>query len=517
MAKLKDIYFGDANGDTESKDPMFKNLFYKGNNKLELLLSDQNKFIVSGQKGTGKTILGRYIELVTKEEGNSCKILRKNNILLQKLIDLDRDELQDNQYEFFFMWFIYREISKILINNKEVNKIVREKNILKKIISVYKYKNARRKLKKFFDIRYEEKNNYESLSFKTSSQLSGEASGTTTSMVNKFKSIFTVDREHVLKPFYKVISPVEELIIKCLKYSPITIILDDLDEIDSLNGLDKHACQVVIQLIEAIKNVNEVIANNNIKKSKVILLIRSDILNVINKHSSNLAKLLDDSEVNLYWIDKHPQPEKHMLMQMILHKIKVSNSEFSNMDYSSIYETLFPQKIDNKNMVNYLLDYSFGRPRDIINYLNIIKESYGDESRITATMFSNCKSHYSRRFKKELYNELHIHTSVNYADQILGLLKDFGKRTFLYDDIEFYYEGHKDLYPDIKNLKECINTLYIFGVIGNSVKNPQYNRRKNNAKYLYSWGYRDDGEDLPNFDKSFTVHFGLRKALSLNG
>lgn len=60
--KLKDLYFGKVDGDTESNNEKFLDLFYTGNNKYNEIANDPMKFLIHGQKGTGKTILGRYIE-----------------------------------------------------------------------------------------------------------------------------------------------------------------------------------------------------------------------------------------------------------------------------------------------------------------------------------------------------------------------------------------------------------------------------------------------------------------------
>lgn len=59
---LKDIYLGRADGSQEAEEYNFENFFYRGNNKYDLLNDDSSKFIISGRKGTGKTILAKYFE-----------------------------------------------------------------------------------------------------------------------------------------------------------------------------------------------------------------------------------------------------------------------------------------------------------------------------------------------------------------------------------------------------------------------------------------------------------------------
>lgn len=58
MVKLKDLFIGCADGETESQESLFKDMFYKDNQKYDEITNNWAKFIISGPKGSGKTILG---------------------------------------------------------------------------------------------------------------------------------------------------------------------------------------------------------------------------------------------------------------------------------------------------------------------------------------------------------------------------------------------------------------------------------------------------------------------------
>ena len=49
--------------------------------------------------------------------------------------------------------------------------------------------------------------------------------------------------------------------------------------------------------------------------------------------------------------------------------------------------------------------------------------------------------------------------------------------------------------------------MYKYGIVGNIWKID--GNRKNN----FSWKYREDGFDNPDYDKKFYLHLGLRKSL----
>ena len=68
---LDDIYIGKADDESESTNSKFMDMFYTGNNKVKELI-DKSKFIISGRKGTGKTVLARYF---LKKESSERKLL----------------------------------------------------------------------------------------------------------------------------------------------------------------------------------------------------------------------------------------------------------------------------------------------------------------------------------------------------------------------------------------------------------------------------------------------------------
>lgn len=508
--RLKDIYIGNTNGDDEANHSNFKELFYKDNEKYDELLNDSLKFIVSGQKGSGKTILGRYIQAEVNSQDNSvCTIINKNVVTFQKLIELGPAHLDVDEYTSFFKWVVYREISKCIIG-KNINFLNRdEMSFFKNASDAMKYKSSLRNLKSFFNVRYQ-KGNYKCDSYTTEDQLGG--SGSIESVIINYKSSLNAlkkkAKKYDCKKYYECLLEVQNWILTCLSYLNVIIILDDLDELELKLDDSSTSAKFLLRLIEAINEVNILFNENNIKKSKCIILMRSDILQEINKHSSNLSKIRDDKEVNLYWIDKHYNfPYEHVLMEMILNKIRVSCSKLSDLSNEELYKALFPEKIDNKDMVRYIIDYSFGRPRDFIRYLQIVIREYPNESKITSSMIAHCKKDYSDKFCSELYNELYIHLDNEYVDQLLSLLKDLRKKSFDYTTIERFYEENREDYPKITSIKTAIENLYKYSIIGNTWKKGEQSR--------FSWAYRKDGDKNIDFTKRFTVHFALRRYLFL--
>lgn len=59
--KLKDLYLGTPDGAMEAQNEKFEELFFDPNNKYEELIKNDEKFLVIGSKGTGKTYLANYV------------------------------------------------------------------------------------------------------------------------------------------------------------------------------------------------------------------------------------------------------------------------------------------------------------------------------------------------------------------------------------------------------------------------------------------------------------------------
>lgn len=529
--KLKKLFIGKAAGEIESQEELFKDMFYKENRKYDEITNNWSKFIISGPKGSGKTILSRYIKKIYEEEHIQCEILKSDSITLNKLINIGKTSLDSAEVSIFYKWFILIELSKIIFSNKYKRKDI-ESNIIKRYrpenIKAFKvYSEAYDELKDLYDERFTD-GNYESSSINVLEQINSllasqlevsPHSGSKVSSRLDYQETFKEEKSLILKPYFKMISQFEEKLLICMKYHKVVLILDDIDEMKVKLDIDEESRNFLESLITTLKELNSTIKERNLGPNKCILLLRSDILSTLNKHSSNLNKILVDSQVELYWLDKdNKYPEKHILMDMLFHKIKLSCEEYKDLSNNEIYYKLFPQKINNKSATNYLLDYSFGRPRDIIFYLGAIQKRFPEYSSFSPSSFVQCENEYSNLLKNELLNELSLHLDIDYVEELFKLISDFKQLSFYYKDIKKHYEYNEANYPNIKDIKKSIADLYTFGIIGNSYRvtdNSSDSKSKKNDTIIYSWAYRRDGANEVNYNQQLSVHYGLRSSLGL--
>ncbi|WP_315111003.1 P-loop ATPase, Sll1717 family [Clostridium intestinale] len=505
---LNDMFIGYSDGELEANDDKFLELFYVENNKYKQIMSSSSKFIISGRKGTGKTILAKYIEKKELESNKLCKINKIGDFNIRCLIDLELRELHSKELMHFWKWTIYIGITELILKNPpKINKpkIFFSYHKLKTFYNkIYKVSKSRQG---FIKEKIEETN---------SSRLAGGLNNKTTSFESKSdaEKAYSIKTIYKRAPYYSLLTELETLIYNTLKHYEITFIYDDLDGIEDTIQDDSSYRNILISLINIIKEINICFQKEKDIKCRLMVVIRDDILETLHSYNSNLNKVTSDCEVKLYWASQPIpySPEKHPLMDLVLTKIQKSVPQFSDLNKKQLYKRLFPDKVDDKNIATYLLNFSMGRPRDVINFLNIIKKNASEEKAFTPSLFRAYKVEYSNTFYAELRNELSIHYKKEFVDDCLNILGDLKKIYFTYEIINKHYEANKTRYPNIEDIKVCIDFLYKFSIIGNSWSDKS---KKNRQKFKTSWAYRSDGNPIPNYEHTFIIHNALQKHYSL--
>ena len=495
--KLKNIYLGVPDGATEAQNQNFQELFYDPNNKYDELMGSEEKFLVIGSKGTGKTYLANYV--MSK---SACKELTEmvdaSNFSIYRLSNVYDLELSEDLTHALCKWFFLDKIAHLLLDKH----VVKSRIFLYKINRLKKLVDQYDNLDFFKDIKKIDNDSKET-------RISGERGGGKNKSGNKFGlsrgMIKGISVEAERKKFYEMINSYERIVFQSLtKKDDVLLIIDDLDEIEKDKG---KAGDLIISLINVAKEYN-LKSKKFSGKVKIILLLRSDILNELQIKNANLNKVKTSCSVELYWLfDSMSEQYNHPLISMVLHKIKASCPEYKNMDNKKMFVELFPENIDSKRPLDYLLDYGFGRPRDIIIYLNHTKTEFPEEKFFSAVALKEARKLYSEDFYNEMLNQAVFHRKPEYVKQCFGLIASVKKVTFKYEQIQEIYESCKDKYAEIQDLDAALMFLYKMGAIGNV-----WNTKKG---FRTCWSYKKDAMDNVDLTKKFTIHYGLRKKFSL--
>ena len=498
--KLSNIKIGYADGEKEAAENDFSDLFYTNNNKYNDLLS-KHKFIVSGRKGTGKTILAKYYQRTNSDGSTIIDYSKLNNISLHEL---------PTGSSALTLLKVRQDIAITAAQKADKNLNILFFNHTPPKNTWY-YNYLHNLYKKYYpDGPYNEKDIKTIAKVVKNSTLDTELSSTL-DLYSKLGANLSTSSENVLeitkekKNFAERSEQFKKIVLECLKYISVAIIIDDLDEIRTKDT--EHLISFLVNLVTKVNDINMNLLKVN-NKSKCILLLRSDIINLFAPRSANIQKIISDSNVELEWFKSGSELEK-----MILFKIRKSDisGKLNNLSYDEIKRIVFSLSSDKKNSTfDRILRFSFGRPRDVITYINDIISLYPNNKQITFTLVKEAESIYSRSLLNEIENEMQFALKPDEINDIEKLLRNFGKPNFKYKDIIDYYSEHKSQYPAIKYIDKTLQYLYQLGLIGN-YKSQKFGKKRKN---IYAWSYRNGGETLDT-ELDITIHLGVRKALNI--
>ena len=246
--------------------------------------------------------------------------------------------------------------------------------------------------------------------------------------------------------------------------------------------------------------------------------MRSDMVKELNENTHNFNKIALTNSVTLDW---QYRPRLGVLEQsltkMVIQKIKNSDKgqfEFKDMNDNDILNRIWPQKIQGKNPIKYIIDHSFGRPRDFVMFLNVVKAMYPEKETITPHMMKAALKEYSTLFYAELMNEINRNENKALIMSSLTLLKDTGKNTFCLKELETTFNISPGRYQSIENvddIKQGVKELYSYSIIGSSKKVGQGPNGYRQVEYQY----RNNAIDNPNLSGHFSIHFALRAVLNV--
>jgi hypothetical protein len=481
MYTINDIFLGEPDGKKEAAyNSDFENFFFDYNN-LYLESMKQKVFIILGRKGTGKSILGEFIKKQSNDDPEwFCHLISYKDFQFHALIQLENGDIRPNEYISIWEWVLLIELAKLCLENK-------------KLESYDEYE----KLRVFFS-----ENNF-SMDLNTLKIIEitkqRNISGNVLRMVQGGGN-YTVKSER--GNYLNYIEDLRNVVIKLLKLSgaKYTLICDELDDRFRNENTYKDS---IISLIKAADKLNLLMINNNID-CKVMLLLRTDIFNILRDNDIN--KIRETNAIEIDWGTTVSRDAA--LFDLIIYKAKQSISELQEKTRDEVYNALFSSNNNGVSFEKFLLGRTFFRPRDVIKFLNLARNQFPMSRSFNVNQLKKIEDKYSSYFLKEIKDELCGHVSDDIMETGFLLLKQFNRFHFSYSDIKCFYEKDKRFFNKI-DLDEMLKIFFDFGVIGNK----WFNEYKNKDYYL--WSFRERDNVAIDYNKTFVIHLGLRRALSL--
>lgn len=477
---LKDLYMGENDGRKEAAyRPQDFDKFFVDIDKNAEKIREQKIFLVLGRKGSGKTFFGQYIRKLSESDPlHFCTISSYKDFKFQELVHLKSQDIKPNEYYEIWRWLLLLDIGKLCLSDEGIPN-----------------SRDKEKLINFFDC------NYQGIGIDAKKIVEitkkKEVRG---GFLRSYVGGSEDDKEQV-GTYLDYIDDLEKVVFNVLSESSSTY-TSIYDELDDRFRNDDYYKDSMISLLKAADNLNLKFLEKGLK-TKVIVLLRTDIFSIFNDPDLNKIKRVNS--IKIEWSTKIHSTAP--LMKMICHKAKESSSLMRLKGDSAVFKMLFPQDIKGINPERFILERSFFRPRDIITYLNLIIERYPQSTYFGWKGFVELKNEYSDYLLDEVRNEMYGHYHDVQIDLIIKLLKNYNKHFLKYPELKEYMDSNSFHYEGLE-LEKMLIGLFKFNAIGNRWFN-EYKR----CNY-YTWAHRDDKADL-DLGKEIAIHIGLREALSM--
>ena len=513
--KIKDIYAGKPDAKDEidfgGLEEFIKTYVVAEHFNIESLISGTNCFI-TGFKGTGKTALLFYLDnrfkeidestcssfIFFKEEFTDTKRSELESIAKRILssISVEKNALVDNQeFEYIWRWLLFK---RIVSDNEEYNRglFIDDENWKKfeNVIGKIKSPNNRRK----FIIPQKIKMAVPYVEASMQSVITPEVE----------VDLKNTSDDNYLK-FMEVIDEAERLLMNATRTDiPYFIFVDELEAYYGDISVFKRDLCLIRDLIFTVKRFNSNFSTINMKCTKIICSVRSEILTAISRFvvTKELNKITAGFSVPLMWNYSNTSSYMHPIIQILLKRIAVCEGCVTP-DYKKVYERWLPENIHGIEPANYILNNSWCKPRDIVRLITTVQNSiYNSSKAFTQSVFDSVVKTYSEDSLTEIKEELRALYDTDQIDMIISCFMGY-KTTFsvsqLKQRIRTYFQGS----ILETNFPQVIDDLYRLGFLGNFLP----------VSKTYRWQPKGDGRVILSEEWRLVVHYALHGALSLGG
>ena len=477
---FKNIVFGRAAAENE-KTPGYRKLLLEGfldtYNYTNQLLYDE-KFLVLGLKGSGKSAIGVRLELLSQEKSD----LKVKNYsisgnfphrMFSQLMDSNESQLIRFQYywEYLILMVFLESFSE------DDSAIYKDADIYKELISSMKALELI-PCRSFADLVTRTKgDHFKANLFKV---LEGENYSDGKELKKGLPYIFDLLKEVT----YSVSVKIKHILV--------------IDGLDDLLTQQLMQYNIVSALIDVADRINRRFLDNNVN-AKIILLCRTDLFEILP--GSNLNKIKHDSGIILNWYEEGVPLSSSNLVHLINLRAKVS------LGYDvDVFEELLPRTILTGSLTTKtLLDNTRYRPRDFIQLFNYIQNSTNGNEPTNPEIWSGIKQYSINHLLDEIKNDLHGFLNNDEREKAIKILALMNKPSFTIQELE----EKKNLDARFRSLElvKVLQALFDCGAISNYRKDDT-GRDIITTKYRSPTAYFDPTEGIK-------IHWGLWKAFNI--
>lgn len=261
----------------------------------------------------------------------------------------------------------------------------------------------------------------------------------------------------------------------------------------------------VIGLLLAARDLNNK-AKELDKKLSVSIFLRGDIYDKLKFEDKN--KITRGYTTFIEWDVRGNLTLKNLIEKRLTEVLRSSPME--NVRWEDVFDEdhLMTGK---QSKYNYIIDRTFLRPRDIIQFCNEVitqHKHHTGSGKIENKEINDAKIEYSRYFLEELDDEIHKH--IPEYEKILEVIKKIGYYQFDLRDFSLAFEEKKSLFDEDSNPTEALRNLFEFSIIGfYKLGGMGYG----GSEYIFK--YKDNRVLFEENASVYRVHPGLIETLGL--
>ena len=509
---IRDLYAGkpDAKDEInfEGIDNFIKTYVIAEHFNLDSLIKGTNCFI-TGFKGTGKTALLFYLDnkirmedpstyasfVFFKEEFTDIKKeeLQKISHRVLSSISVESDALMHTtEFEYVWRWVMLKRIvadNEYCCRNLFVDDAAYQR--FEQIVGRIK---APRNISKFF------------LGNKIKFSMPVRNLQTNTEYAPEIEVDFTRQKDKQFQDFITVIDEAEQQMRELTRTDiPYYIFIDELEAYYGDTDVFKRDLYMIRDLIFTVKRFNSVFASCDMKSTKIICSVRSEILTAISRFiiTKELNKVVSGFSVPLTWSYTNDNSYAHPIIQILLKRIRVC-SESEESDHK-LYKRWFPDTMYGIEPASYILNNSWSKPRDMVRLISTAQSSlHNNSTAFKKSVFDALTKSYSEESLHEIKEELRALYTSEEIDCIISCFTGF-RTSFSFDDLQTRIKKYYTNTVLDTNTVQVLNDLYRLGFVGNYLP----------ISKAYHWQHRGDGNLILSDEWRIIIHYALHGALAL--
>ncbi|MBR5657120.1 MAG: hypothetical protein IKW98_10670 [Prevotella sp.] len=472
--------------------------------KLETLFIDyldvleqlnNEKFIVLGRKGTGKSAIGEHILSLAKNEANMfCDFIKKEDVDIEKIVQIGKEEGVYIERGLLYKWIILTKFVALFAENQSLA-CIKGMNYLSDFI---------KKSRGFINIKnYEIKEIIHQYGLSVNIEYFKRYLSTSGNTYKQYK--------YEKAEFYKLIPDLEKVVTDILKTDKDNLYILMFDDLDiGLNLNNKESIDTLTELIRTIKYYNNDIFARNSIESKIIVFLRTDI----QKHliySADMPKIFSSYATELRWYENsfRYNETKLLLRQFINRRISVNFQRKGLVinDNNDPWTSFIDEKsfYGEKTGFKHIIDHTFYRPRDLILFFKEIG-SLDLNLPISSNDVNNILlDRYAREMITDIKGELSVNYNANEIECIFDALRNgYGtyRKPFTHNTLVSELQNN-----GLKNTAKIISDLFDYSLIGNYDENGNV-----------TFKYRETPGQIVELDTngSFILHYVLQTYFKKN-